>query len=109
MSITCCDYIIASFRKCRYRKDCLSSVFSGSRLVYNKQMSEIYEINDIVTLKKAHPCGGRQWLVVRLGAEIGLECMTCKHRVLLSRRELRQRMKGSPEKGSSSQPDQSEK
>jgi len=59
-------------------------------------MSEIYEINDVVTLKKAHPCGSSQWVVVRLGAEIGLECLGCHRRIILSRRELHQRLKGNP-------------
>ncbi|HEX9013434.1 MAG TPA: DUF951 domain-containing protein [Anaerolineaceae bacterium] len=51
------------------------------------------ELNDVVRLRKAHPCGGTDWRVVRLGADIGLECTTCKHRVMLTRRELARRMK----------------
>ncbi len=59
-------------------------------------MVEQYELNDLITLKKAHPCGSTQWKVVRLGAEIGMECCGCNHRVLLSRRELAKKMKGKP-------------
>ncbi len=51
------------------------------------------QLGDKVTLRKEHPCGGFEWEVVRLGADIGLVCLTCKHRVLLSRRELNRRMK----------------
>lgn len=54
---------------------------------------EIYEIGDSVTLKKAHPCGSVDWVVVRLGADIGLECRGCGRRVLLTRRELGRRTK----------------
>ena len=54
---------------------------------------EIYEIGDSVTLKKAHPCGSADWVVVRLGADIGLECRGCGRRVLLTRRELGRRTK----------------
>jgi len=50
-------------------------------------------LGDRVRLRKAHPCGGFEWEVVRLGADIGLVCLTCGHRVLLSRRELARRMK----------------
>ena len=50
-------------------------------------------LGDKVTLRKEHPCGGYEWEVVRLGADIGLVCLTCKHRVMLSRRELNRRMK----------------
>jgi len=51
------------------------------------------EMNDILRLKKAHPCGGYEWKVIRLGADIGLQCQTCERRVVLSRRELRNRLK----------------
>jgi len=50
-------------------------------------------IGDILRLRKAHPCGGYEWRVVRLGADIGLECLTCKRRVLLERRALKNRLK----------------
>lgn len=50
-------------------------------------------LNDIVRLRKPHPCGGYEWTVVRLGADIGIVCNTCKHRVLLSRREFEKRVK----------------
>jgi len=51
------------------------------------------ELNDILRLKKPHPCGGYEWKVVRLGADIGLECQTCQRHILLSRREVRNRLK----------------
>ena len=51
------------------------------------------QLNDQVRLRKPHPCGSYEWTVVRLGADIGLECNTCKHRVLLTRRELTKRLK----------------
>ena len=50
------------------------------------------ELNQRVRLRKAHPCGGFEWRVVRLGADIGLECDTCGRRVLLTRRELAKRI-----------------
>jgi hypothetical protein len=50
-------------------------------------------IGDKLNLRKPHPCGGFEWKVVRLGADIGLVCLTCNRRVLLSRRELARRMK----------------
>jgi hypothetical protein len=52
-----------------------------------------FNLGDIVRLKKPHPCGGTDWQVVRLGADIGLKCLTCRHYVLLSRRELERRVK----------------
>jgi hypothetical protein len=50
-------------------------------------------LNDIVRLRKPHPCGGYEWKIVRLGADIGLECLTCGRRVLLARRILARRLK----------------
>jgi hypothetical protein len=50
-------------------------------------------LGDIVRLRKQHPCGGYEWKIVRLGADIGLECQSCGRRILLTRRELNRRMK----------------
>jgi hypothetical protein len=50
-------------------------------------------LNDILRMRKPHPCGGYEWRVVRLGADIGLECLECKRRILLTRRELSRRTK----------------
>ncbi len=50
-------------------------------------------LHDIVRLRKPHPCGGFEWEIVRLGADIGLVCTTCHRRVLLPRRELEKRVK----------------
>jgi hypothetical protein len=51
------------------------------------------QLNDHLRLRKPHPCGSYEWTVIRLGADIGLECKGCQHRVLLTRRELVKRMK----------------
>lgn len=50
-------------------------------------------LGDVVRLRKPHPCGGYEWSIVRLGADIGLVCSTCGRRVLLPRRELERRLK----------------
>ncbi|MGH2592189.1 MAG: DUF951 domain-containing protein [Anaerolineae bacterium] len=50
-------------------------------------------INDVVRMRKPHPCGSYEWTVVRLGADIGLKCNTCGRRVLLERREFEKRLK----------------
>ncbi len=51
------------------------------------------QVGDIVRLRKPHPCGGYDWQVVRIGADIGLKCQTCDHRVMLTRREFEKRVK----------------
>ena len=50
-------------------------------------------LNDIVTLRKGHPCGSFEWRIVRLGADIGLRCVGCDHKVLLTRRKLAKSVK----------------
>ena len=50
-------------------------------------------LGDVVRLRKKHPCGGYEWQVVRLGADIGIKCLGCNRRVLLERREFERRVK----------------
>ncbi|MEE8443530.1 MAG: DUF951 domain-containing protein [Dehalococcoidia bacterium] len=50
-------------------------------------------LEDVVRLKKVHPCGSYQWKVVRLGADIGLRCLGCGRRILMERRILERRLK----------------
>ncbi|MGB8706721.1 MAG: DUF951 domain-containing protein [Dehalococcoidia bacterium] len=51
------------------------------------------EVNDIVCLRKKHPCGGDEWQVVRLGVDIRIKCLKCQKLVLLERGVLERRMK----------------
>ncbi|CAA9549929.1 MAG: protein of unknown function DUF951 [uncultured Thermomicrobiales bacterium] len=52
-----------------------------------------FSLGDVVRLRKPHPCGSQEWTVVRLGADIGLRCHGCQHRVMLTRRDLERRLK----------------
>jgi hypothetical protein len=71
-------------------------------------MAEIidFRMDDVVRLRKPHPCGGLEWTVVRIGADIGIKCRTCGHRVLLERRTLEKRMKTFVERGPEPDPEQ---
>ena len=60
---------------------------------YNALMFPDFRVGDTVKMRKVHPCGGYDWKIFRLGADIGLECQTCQRRVLLSRRELTHKLK----------------
>ncbi len=55
-------------------------------------MVEEFRMGDVVRLRKRHPCGGLEWEVVRLGADIGLRCRGCRRRVLLARSTLEKRL-----------------
>jgi len=50
-------------------------------------------LDDIVRLRKIHPCGSYEWRVVRIGADIGLKCLKCGRRVLLPRSTFERRLK----------------
>ena len=52
-----------------------------------------FYIDDVVRLRKPHPCGSFDWTVVRIGADIGIRCLTCGRKVLLPRRTLEKRLK----------------
>ncbi len=59
-------------------------------------------LGDVVRLRRAHPCGASEWLVDRLGADIGLRCQGCGRHVMLDRRQLERRLdafvtRGDPE------------
>lgn len=47
----------------------------------------------MVRLRKPHPCGGFDWQVTRLGADIGLRCLKCDRRLLVDRSTLEKRVK----------------
>lgn len=51
------------------------------------------KLNDVLRLRKPHPCGSYDWKVTRLGADIGLVCLGCGHRTMLTRRKLARRLK----------------
>lgn len=50
-------------------------------------------LDDVVRLRKPHPCGCHDWRVVRLGADVGLKCLRCDRRVLLPIATLEKRLK----------------
>ncbi len=52
-----------------------------------------YRMGEIVRLRKPHPCGGAEWEIVRIGADIGLVCRTCQRRMLMPRSALDKRLR----------------
>jgi len=56
-------------------------------------------LGDVVHLKKKHPCGGYEWQVVRIGADIGIKCLQCQHRILLDRSTFERRVKSFVSRG----------
>ena len=46
-----------------------------------------------VELKKPHPCGGKTWVIGRLGMDIKLKCETCGHELMLPRSKAEKAIK----------------
>lgn len=44
------------------------------------------EVGNIIKLKKQHPCGSKEWEVLRVGADFRLKCMGCSHQIMVSRK-----------------------
>ncbi|MCR4621495.1 MAG: DUF951 domain-containing protein [Clostridiales bacterium] len=53
----------------------------------------LLNVGDVVRLKKPHPCGGYEWTLTRVGADIKLKCDTCGHVVMLDRQVFEKRVK----------------
>ncbi|MCA0972317.1 DUF951 domain-containing protein [Halobacillus litoralis] len=52
-----------------------------------------YQLNDVVQMKKPHPCGENRWKIIRMGADIRVKCEGCGHSVLIPRRKFETKMK----------------
>lgn len=59
----------------------------------NEEKMDI-QVGDILKLKKQHPCGSREWEVLRAGADFRLKCMGCGHQIMIARRQLEKNVKG---------------
>ena len=57
------------------------------------------QINDILTMKKAHPCGSAKWLVTRIGADFKLRCCGCGHEVMGPRSKFERNIKAVEREG----------
>lgn len=58
-----------------------------------------FQLNDIVEMKKQHPCGENKWKVIRMGMDIRIKCQGCDHSVLIPRRKFEKNLKKVIEKG----------
>lgn len=54
---------------------------------------EEFGLNDIVEMKKPHPCGVNKFKIIRMGMDIRIKCEGCGHSVMLPRREFARKIK----------------
>ena len=46
------------------------------------------QVGDILTMKKPHPCGSKQWKVLRTGMDFKLKCEGCGQEMLVPRLKI---------------------
>lgn len=52
-----------------------------------------FNLGDIVQTRKEHPCGSKEWEVIRLGADVKIKCMGCSRIVMLTRNDFEKSVK----------------
>ena len=50
-------------------------------------------VGDTLELKKPHPCGGKTFKILRVGADVRILCTTCGHDMTLERIKLEKSIK----------------
>ena len=51
-------------------------------------MIETFALGDTVQMKKPHACGGNEWQITRVGADIKIKCLQCERVVMLDRQDF---------------------
>ena len=62
-----------------------------------------FHVGDIVELKKPHPCGSRQFKILRVGGEMRISCIGCSHDMTIDRIKLEKSVKKFIEGGESNE------
>ena len=52
-----------------------------------------FDLGDIVLMKKQHPCGANEMEIIRMGMDIRIKCVKCKHSILLPRAKFEKSLK----------------
>lgn len=50
-------------------------------------------VGDILLMKKAHPCGGAEFVVLRSGMDFKIKCLTCSHELMAPRAKIEKNIK----------------
>lgn len=52
------------------------------------------QVGEVIKMKKPHPCGSKEWKVLRVGMDFRLECMGCGHQIMIARKLVEKNMRG---------------
>lgn len=50
-------------------------------------------VGDILEMKKPHPCGSKQFEVLRVGMDFKIKCIGCGHEVMAARAKIEKNIK----------------
>jgi hypothetical protein len=56
-------------------------------------MIQRFCVNDILEMKKSHPCGGTKFKVLFLGSDVKIRCETCGRELIVPRIKLEKKIK----------------
>lgn len=56
-------------------------------------MIKSYDLNDIVEMKKQHPCGTNRWKIIRMGMDVRIKCLGCERSIMIPRKEFTKKLK----------------
>ena len=54
----------------------------------------VFNVGQVIKMKKAHPCGTNAWEILRVGMDFRLRCTGCDHQVMVSRKLVEKNFKG---------------
>ena len=54
----------------------------------------VFEVGQVIKMKKAHPCGTNSWEILRVGMDCRLRCTGCDHQVMVPRKLVEKNFKG---------------
>ncbi|MBQ9766751.1 MAG: DUF951 domain-containing protein [Lachnospiraceae bacterium] len=63
-------------------------------------------VGDIVKMKKPHPCGSKEWELLRVGMDFRMKCCGCGHMVMLARAQAEKNIRGVVRNGETLTPEQ---
>ena len=46
------------------------------------------QVGDQLTMKKGHPCGSKEWIVLRVGMDFRMRCCGCGHEIMVPRSKI---------------------
>lgn len=52
------------------------------------------QVGDVIKLKKPHPCGSKEWEVLRTGMDFRLKCVGCGHQIMIARKQVEKNIRG---------------